>query len=209
VLPEARNVIYKRGHTIDPKGFFVVEVSTAFNSLYVCAYSAVGPESFVVEFKGQSARETLQRFGSDFNIMAMCLTFRQDRLVLRNPRNMSFGRQQSESSPPRSNLEGSTNIELESTSKKKLKAPKTQQIHQRSMRGYEDPEEKKDPHSLFDVEPDESEKRADSGQGGGGQLSDEDFGDDEVEQITGGDGEKDESEETPAVNSDQGYSDRY
>ena len=124
-MPEARNVIYKRGHTIDPKGYFVVEISTALNSLYVCAYSAVGPESYVVEYKGQNARETMQRFGSDFNIMAMCLAFRNDRLVLRNPRNMSFGRQQSESSPLRSNLEASTNIELETTSKKQPKVPKT------------------------------------------------------------------------------------
>jgi len=57
-------------------------------SLYVTAYSAVGPESFVLHFQDQEARETLRKFGTDFNIMAMCLTFKNERLVLRHPKNM-------------------------------------------------------------------------------------------------------------------------
>ena len=90
-MPESRNVIYKRGHTIDPKGFFIVEISTVDTSLFITAYSAVGPESFVLHFKNDEAREAMHRFGSDFNIMAMCLMFRNDRLVLRNPKNLFGG----------------------------------------------------------------------------------------------------------------------
>ena len=84
-------MIYKRGHTIDPKGFYIVEISTANQSLYVAAYSAVGPESFVIHFKDGEARDTMNRFGSDFNVMAMCLVFRNNRLVLRNPRHLFPG----------------------------------------------------------------------------------------------------------------------
>lgn len=68
-------MIYKRGHHIEPKGFFVVEISSVMNSLYIAAYSAVGPESFVIFFKDQEARDILHKFGTDFNIMAMCLMF--------------------------------------------------------------------------------------------------------------------------------------
>jgi hypothetical protein len=87
-LPEYRNVIYKRGHEIEPKGFFVVEISSAMQSLYIVAYSAVGPESFVIHFQDDDARNILHKFGADFNIMAMCLCFKNDRLVVRHPKNL-------------------------------------------------------------------------------------------------------------------------
>lgn len=50
------------------------------------------------------------------------------------------------------------------------------------------------PHSLFDVAPDDSEKLEETSTDktkphAGGQLTDEDFGDDEVERITGGEPE--------------------
>jgi hypothetical protein len=94
-LPEHRNVIYKRGHQIEPKGFYVIEISSAMQSLFIAAYSAVGPESFVLHFKDEEARSTLHKFGTDFNIMAMCLSFRNDRLVLRHPKNLFSQRNQS------------------------------------------------------------------------------------------------------------------
>jgi hypothetical protein len=65
----------------------VVEISTYLSDLYITAYSTVGPESFVIVNKGIQARYILRSFGSDFKIMAMCLGFKNCRLVLRNPRN--------------------------------------------------------------------------------------------------------------------------
>lgn len=57
---------------------------------------------------------------------------------------------------------------------------------------------------MFDVAPEDSDKLEDASQkeGGGGQLTDEDFGDDEVERITGGEPENEKtsnSDEQPKV----------
>ena len=57
---------------------------------------------------------------------------------------------------------------------------------------------------MFDEQPDDSEKQQtesekDKGHHGG-QLTDEDFGDDEVERITGGDPEKTSNSEEQAEN---------
>ena len=81
-------VLYKRGHHIEPKGYFIVEISSELSTLFVTAFSAVGPESFVVIYRNKDAFSTLHTFGNDFNLMAMCLTFKNERLVLRNPKNL-------------------------------------------------------------------------------------------------------------------------
>ena len=88
ILPISRQVLYKRGHTIQPKGYFIVEMSTEMGKLYIAAYSAIGPESFLIHLKDRDAHKTIKRFASDFNLMAMCLAFRNDKLVLKNPRNL-------------------------------------------------------------------------------------------------------------------------
>lgn len=56
--------------------------------MFIAAYSAIGPESFLIQLKDQIAEQTLRRFASDFNIMAMCLSFRNERLVLHNPKRL-------------------------------------------------------------------------------------------------------------------------
>jgi len=87
-LPITRSVIYKKGHNIYPKGYFIVEISSEMNKLYIAAFSTVNHESFLLHLKDQDAESTLQKFGNDFNVLAMCLKFKNDRLILRNPKNI-------------------------------------------------------------------------------------------------------------------------
>ncbi len=69
----------------------------------------MGPESFVMFLKDEEARNTLYKFGTDFNIMALCLTFRNDRLVLRNPSSIFLNnRANSQSTPLRTDEDNPT-----------------------------------------------------------------------------------------------------
>jgi hypothetical protein len=81
-------VLYKRGHHIEPKGYFIVEISSELSTLFITAFSAVGPESFDLIYKNKDSYNILHTFGNDCNLMAMCLTFRNERLVIRNPKNL-------------------------------------------------------------------------------------------------------------------------
>jgi hypothetical protein len=81
-------VLYKRGHHIEPKGYFIVEISSELSTLFITAFSAVGPESFVLIYKNKDSYDILHTFGNDCNLMAMCLTFKNERLVIRNPKNL-------------------------------------------------------------------------------------------------------------------------
>ncbi len=87
-MPVSRSVLYKRGHNIEPKGYFIVEISKDKRTLFIAAFNSYGPESYLMTMKDTVAEVTLQKFSSDFNLMAMCLLFRNDRLVIRNPKHV-------------------------------------------------------------------------------------------------------------------------
>lgn len=87
-LSESRIVLYKKGHKIEPRDFYIVEISTESDSLYIAAYSVTSSESFLIHQKGQQAQNTILRFGYDFSMMAMCLSFNGNRLVLKSTRTL-------------------------------------------------------------------------------------------------------------------------
>lgn len=41
-------MLYKKGHYIAPKGYFIVEISTMSDSLFISAHSVVGPDTFLL-----------------------------------------------------------------------------------------------------------------------------------------------------------------
>jgi hypothetical protein len=47
-LPETRIVLYKRSHLIEPKGYFVVEISTLFDELFITAFSVVRSDTYLL-----------------------------------------------------------------------------------------------------------------------------------------------------------------
>jgi hypothetical protein len=49
-------VLYKKGHNIEPKGYYIVEISTELTELFVAAFSVVGPESFLIKFMEKEAQ---------------------------------------------------------------------------------------------------------------------------------------------------------
>lgn len=85
ILPVSRCVFYKKGHTINPKGYFIVEIASETSTLYITAFSVLNSESHVIQFHNEHATGILQRFGSNFNLMAVCLAFSGEKLILRNP----------------------------------------------------------------------------------------------------------------------------
>jgi hypothetical protein len=82
-LPISRSVLYKKGHYIAPKGYFIVEISTQSDSLFISANSIVSPDTFLLHLQGLRAQTTLRRFGYDNKLMAVSLLFKGDSLQLR------------------------------------------------------------------------------------------------------------------------------
>ncbi len=48
-LPETRIVLYKRSHLIEPKGYFVVEISTLLDELFITAFSVVRSDTYLLK----------------------------------------------------------------------------------------------------------------------------------------------------------------
>lgn len=51
-LSESRVVIYKKGQIVAPKDYFIVEISTEHDQLFVAAYSVINNESFLLTERG-------------------------------------------------------------------------------------------------------------------------------------------------------------
>lgn len=99
------------------------------NDLYIAAFSASGPESFVIAQKGREARKTLDVYGSDLSLMALCLSFKHDKLVLRDPRALFYSSEHMSASMPLTSGANDEsrelmNLEVQNTSE-----------HKRSIRG--------------------------------------------------------------------------
>ena len=54
----SRSVLYKRGHNIEPKGYFIVEISKDKRSLFIAAFNSYGPESYLMTLKDNIAELT-------------------------------------------------------------------------------------------------------------------------------------------------------
>ena len=61
----------------------MVEISTENSCLYIAALSTHNSECYALKI---SDRSVIKSFGSDFSVMATCLGFRGDKLVLRLPK---------------------------------------------------------------------------------------------------------------------------
>ena len=84
-LPESRVVLYKKSHMIEPRGCFVVEISTLDDDLFITAFSVIKADSFLLRLRGEQATKALRRMSHDFSIMASCLVFCGNRLQLKSP----------------------------------------------------------------------------------------------------------------------------
>jgi hypothetical protein len=78
--------LYKKGKQLG-KGYYIVEISSNNNSLYVAAYDVESPESLLIELSEKKAQEILAQFQNDYEKMATSLNVINKRLVLLNPVN--------------------------------------------------------------------------------------------------------------------------
>ena len=85
VLPENRMVKYKKGHLIDQRGLYVIEISTEGGSLYIAALSTSSSDSHALQIHDRSF---IKSFGDDYSVMATCLGFRGNKLILRPPKSI-------------------------------------------------------------------------------------------------------------------------
>jgi hypothetical protein len=161
-------VRYKKGHHIEPKGFFVVEISTLGSQLFIAALSTYNSECYALRI---SNRSVIKSLGSDFGVIASCLCFRGDKLVYKRPKQVYR-----------------TFVDRDETDTANICVPTDQtNLKEKPLNLNSDRSkgkaERQNPESLFDVPRNESSKTDQIN--AGGMLTDEDFGDDEVERISG------------------------
>lgn len=85
VLNENRVVLYKKGKQLG-KGYYIVEVSSNNNSLFIAAFDVESPESFLIELPDKRAQDILKEFSNDYEAVASSLQVINRRLVLLNPK---------------------------------------------------------------------------------------------------------------------------
>lgn len=70
VLDENRIVLYKKGHQLGKKGYYIVEISSNNDFLFIAAYDLESTESFLIELKDKKAQAILEQFGNKYDAIA-------------------------------------------------------------------------------------------------------------------------------------------
>ena len=83
-LDENRVILYKKGRQLG-NGYYIVEISTGKNILFIAAYDVETPESFLIELPPPKSSEIEKEFQSNWELMANSLQVMNKRLVLLNP----------------------------------------------------------------------------------------------------------------------------
>jgi hypothetical protein len=83
-LDENRIVLHRRGKQLG-QGYYIVEISSNNNKLFIAAYDVESPESLLIELPEKRAQEILGEFQQDYEMMADSLQVVNKRLVLLNP----------------------------------------------------------------------------------------------------------------------------
>lgn len=67
-------------------GYYIVEISSDNNCIFIAAYDVESPESLLIELPEARAEEILKEFNHDYDQVASCLQVINRRLVLLNPK---------------------------------------------------------------------------------------------------------------------------
>lgn len=84
-LDENRIVLYKKGRHLGKGGYYIVEISSNNQNLFIAAYDVESPESLLIELPEKKAEEIMKEFNGDYEMMANCLQVMNNRLILLNP----------------------------------------------------------------------------------------------------------------------------
>lgn len=71
-LDENRIVHYKKGKQLG-NGYYIVEISSNSQFLYIAAYDVESPESFLIELPEKKAKELMVEFQNNYELMANSL----------------------------------------------------------------------------------------------------------------------------------------
>lgn len=61
--------MYKKGKQLG-NGYFIVEISSNNNNLFIAAYDVESPESLLIELPEKKAQEILNEFNNDYESIA-------------------------------------------------------------------------------------------------------------------------------------------
>ena len=67
------------------EGYFVVEISSTHDTLFITAFNVERADSLLIEIQQPQAKEVLEKFEFDFDQLAQCLRVEEDRFILLNP----------------------------------------------------------------------------------------------------------------------------
>jgi len=85
VLDEKRIVLYKKGKQLDDRGYYIVEISTNNDTLFVAAYDVESPESLLIQIPQKRAQEIMEKFNNSYEELASNLHVAAGKLILVNP----------------------------------------------------------------------------------------------------------------------------
>ena len=85
VLDEKRIVLYKKGKQIDDEGYYVVEISSSNEFMYIAAYDVESPESLLITLPQKRAQDILEKFNNSYEELASNLHIQANKLILVNP----------------------------------------------------------------------------------------------------------------------------
>ena len=68
------------------QGYYIIEISSNNQSIFIAAYDVETPESLLIELPEKKAEDIMKEFGQDYELMASCLQVMNKRLVLLNPK---------------------------------------------------------------------------------------------------------------------------
>lgn len=97
-LDENRIVHYKKGKQLG-NGYYIVEISSNSNSLFIAAYDVESTESFLITLPEKRASEIMVEFENNYELMASSLQVMNKRLYLLNPKYLADQKANQENIP--------------------------------------------------------------------------------------------------------------
>lgn len=131
-LDENRIVHYKKGKQLG-NGYYIVEISSNSNNLFIAAYDVESTESFLITLPEKRANEIMTEFENNYELMASSLQVMNKRLYLLNPKYLA-----DQKAGDNANVNNNQNLG------ETVPQEKTHEIDQKQINNIDDNEEKED-----------------------------------------------------------------
>ena len=131
-LDENRIVHYKKGKQLG-NGYYIVEISSNSNNLFIAAYDVESTESFLITLPEKRANEIMTEFENNYELMASSLQVMNKRLYLLNPKYLADQK-----------AGDNTNVNNNQNLGETVPQEKTHEIDQKQINNIDDNEEKED-----------------------------------------------------------------